>query len=106
MPDCANCDAKIGPNNKSKNGFCNNCAEHQISSSPSWSWTKPGSRSSSTSKRSRSSSTSKRSRSKRSRSRRSPPNFSPESPASKKRKSIEGGSRKRRNTRKRRKNRK
>ena len=97
MPDCANCDAKIGPNNKSKNGFCNNCAEHQISSSPSWSWTKPGSRSSSTSKRSRS---------KRSRSRRSPPNFSPESPASKKRKSIEGGSRKRRNTRKRRKNRK
>lgn len=97
MPNCNNCDAKITKKNPYKNGFCNNCAEHEISLSPNFkisSSTRSSSRS--RSRRSRSSSRSK------SRSRRSTPKISPVSPNSKKK----GGSRKRRKRRNTRKNRK
>lgn len=92
MPNCNTCGAKITKKDPYKSGFCNNCAEHKISSSPDFKF------SSSKSLKSRSKS---RSRS-RSKSRRSPPKISPVSPTSKRRKSL-GGSRKIRNTRKNRK---
>lgn len=85
MPNCNNCYAKITKKNPSKNGFCNKCAEHEISLSPDFNF------SSSKSSRSRSKSRSKS----KSRSRRSTPKISPVSPNSKKK----GGSKKTRRRR-------
>ena len=100
MPNCNNCDAKITKKNPYKNGFCNKCAEHEIS--PDFKFSSSNSLKSRSSSRSRS----KKSRSSsRSRSRRSTPKISPVSINSKRKKSL-GGSRKRRKGRNTRKNRK
>ena len=96
MPNCNTCGAKITKKDPYKSGFCNNCAEHKISSSPDFKFSSSKSLKSRSRSRSRSKS---RSRS-RSKSRRSPPKISPVSPTSKKK---IGGSTKRRKTRKTRK---